>query len=62
MLFFLTLQALAELTVLGSVAFVVDGLEGALSLVVPLTIHGGQGPKELAGGRICGGAEGLGYA
>jgi hypothetical protein len=50
MLLFLTLQTLAELTVPGALAVVVDGLEGTFPPVVTLAVHGRQSPEELAGG------------
>jgi hypothetical protein len=62
MLLFLTLQTLAELTVPGALAVVVDGLEGTFPPVVTLAVHGRQSPEELAGSWVGGGVEKLGDA
>jgi hypothetical protein len=50
-LIFFAFQALSELTIPGSLAVVVDGVEGALAPVASLPIHGDQNPGVLAGGR-----------
>jgi hypothetical protein len=57
--FFFSLQALPELTVSGAVAIDVDILEGALSPIEPLAVHGRQSPEELAGGWVGGWGNGL---
>jgi hypothetical protein len=60
--FFFTLQALAKVTISGSLTVVVNGIERALAPVATVPIHGSQGPGALAGGGVGGGKEGSGVA